>query len=46
MDYTRKYNELKNIFDPGIREINIPDSEIRMINMRFFSDSVSDSINK
>lgn len=44
MDYTRKYNELKNIFDPGIREINIPDSEIRMINMRFFSDSVSDSL--
>jgi Family of unknown function (DUF6051) len=44
MDYTRKYHELKTIFDPGMKAINIPDSEIRIINREFFSDSVSDSI--
>jgi pimeloyl-ACP methyl ester carboxylesterase len=43
MEYTRKYNELKNIFDPGSKKINIPGSDIRIVNIEFFSDSVSDS---
>ena len=40
MGYTRQYNELKNIFDPGIKEINIPGSDVRIINLEFYSDSV------
>ena len=43
MGYTRQYNELKNIFDPGIKEINIPGSDVRIINLEFSSDSVPDS---
>jgi hypothetical protein len=44
MEYTKKYNELKNVFDPDTRVINLPDSEIRIINLEFSSDPVSDSI--
>jgi hypothetical protein len=43
MRYTEKYNELKNIFDPFVKEIKIPGSEIRIVNLEFSSDSVSDS---
>ncbi len=43
MRYTEKYNELKNIFDPLAGEIKIPGSEIRIANLGFKSDSVSDS---
>ena len=43
MGYTRQYNELKNIFDLGIKEINIPGSDVRIINLEFSSDSVPDS---
>jgi hypothetical protein len=40
MGYTRQYNELKNIFDPGIKEIIIPGSDVKIINLEFYSDSV------
>jgi hypothetical protein len=43
MEYTRKYTELKNLFDPGVREIDIPGSDIRIINSRFSSDTGTDS---
>jgi len=43
MGYTRQYNELKNIFDPGIKEIIIPGSDVKIINLEFYSDSVPDS---
>jgi hypothetical protein len=44
MSYTEKYNELKNIFDPGVKVIDLPDSEIRIVNLEFQSESVADSI--
>ncbi len=47
MEYTSKYNELKNIFDPAAKEITIPGAEIKIVNVEFLSDSVPDSfINK
>ncbi|MEI6049100.1 MAG: DUF6051 family protein [Bacteroidota bacterium] len=41
MEYTKKYNELKSVFNPGTKEIKIPGSDIRIINTAFNSDSVS-----
>jgi hypothetical protein len=43
MEYTSKYNELKDIFDPAVREISIPGSEIRIINLEFLSEALPDS---
>jgi hypothetical protein len=41
MEYTKKFNELKNIFNPDVKEILIPDSTIKIVNERFASDPVS-----
>jgi hypothetical protein len=38
MSYTEDYHELKSVFDPGIKEIRIPGSSIRIINENFTSD--------
>jgi pimeloyl-ACP methyl ester carboxylesterase len=43
MEYTRKYNELKNIFNPDMKEIIIPGSDVRIINTEFRSDTGTDS---
>jgi hypothetical protein len=43
MEYTKKYIELKNIFNPDVKEIIIPGSDIRIINTRFSSDTGNDS---
>jgi pimeloyl-ACP methyl ester carboxylesterase len=43
MEYTRKYNEFKNIFNPNLKEIIIPGSDIRIINAGFFSDTGNDT---
>jgi hypothetical protein len=40
MEYTKKYNELKAVFDPDIKENIIPDSDIRIVNTFFTSDSM------
>ncbi len=42
MEYTKKYNELRSVFNPDIKEITIPGSDIRIINTGFTSDSMSD----
>jgi hypothetical protein len=42
MEYTRKYNELKAVFDPDIKENIIPDSDIRIVNTFFTSDPLPD----
>ncbi len=41
MEYTKKFNELKNVFNPDIKEILIPGSDIKIVNDRFASDPVS-----
>jgi hypothetical protein len=38
MEYTKKYNELKSLFDPDKDEIVIPDSHIKINNIAFHSD--------
>lgn len=38
MNYTSDYQELKKIFDPGLKEISIPRSSTRIVNIRFLSD--------
>lgn len=38
MSYTEDYHELKSVFNPGIKEIRIPGSSIRIINENFTSD--------
>jgi hypothetical protein len=38
MEYTKDYNELKSVFNPGVREIRIPGSFVRIVNERFISD--------
>jgi hypothetical protein len=43
MEYTREYNELKNVFNTDLKEIIIPGSDVRIINTGFFSDTGSDS---
>ncbi|MGD0340310.1 MAG: DUF6051 family protein [Bacteroidales bacterium] len=43
MEYTRKYKELKNIFNPDLKEIIIPGSDVKIINAGFFSDTGSDA---
>lgn len=40
MGYTQKYNELKSVFNPDIKEIKIPGSDIRIVNTGFSSDSM------
>ena len=42
MGYTGKHNELKSIFNPGLREISIPRSEMKIMNELFSSDFASD----
>ena len=37
-EYTKNYHELKSVFDPGIKEISIPGSEIRISILNFSSD--------
>ena len=47
MEYTKKYSELKSIFDPEQKEIEIPGSDIRIINSDFSSDVIpNDFLNK
>lgn len=47
MEYTKRYNELSLIFNPDIKEIKIPGSDIRIVNTEFTSVSLSDGfINK
>jgi len=47
MEYTQKYYELKAIFNPGLKEIIIPGSQIRILNLNFRSDTlVNDIVNK
>lgn len=47
MDYTIKYNELKNIFNTESREIQIPGSDIRIVNTDFISiPAVNDLYNR
>ena len=41
MGYTVRYSELASVFDPGLREMSLPGSGIRIINTGFVSDSVS-----
>ncbi len=41
MEYTKKYNELKNVFNPDIKEILIPGSDIKIVNERFVSNDES-----
>jgi hypothetical protein len=41
MEYTKKFNELKNVFDPDVKEILIPGSDIKIVNEHFASDPVS-----
>lgn len=43
MEYTSKYSELKDVFDPAVREISIPGSDIRIINTKFLSATLPDS---
>jgi hypothetical protein len=38
MEYTKKYNELKSVFNPDIKENMIPGSGIRIVNAQFSSD--------
>jgi hypothetical protein len=38
MEYTRTYNVLKSIFNPDMKEISIPGSDVRIVNARFSSD--------
>jgi hypothetical protein len=38
MEYTKEYNELKSVFNPGLREIRIPGSSVKIVNERFISD--------
>jgi hypothetical protein len=40
MEYTKKYNELKSVFDPDQKENSISGSDIRIVNTLFSSDSV------
>jgi hypothetical protein len=40
MEYTKKYNELKSVFNPEIKEIKIPGSDIRVVNSEFRSNIV------
>ena len=42
MEYTRRYEVLRSIFNPEINEIIIPGSEIRIINTVFTSDYSSE----
>lgn len=42
MEYTRRYEFLRSIFNPGINEISIPGSDIRIINTGFVSDYSSE----
>jgi len=47
MDYKRKHNELKKLFNDSSSKIRIPDSDILLYNIPFLSDPVSyDFINK
>jgi len=41
MEYTRKYNELKNVFNPDIKEVLIPGSCVKILNDYFISDPES-----
>jgi hypothetical protein len=41
MEYTKKFNELKNVFNPDVNEILIPGSDISIVNERFVSDEKS-----
>ena len=41
MEYTKKNNELRSVFDPDKNEIKIPGSDIRIVNLDFISDSIS-----
>lgn len=43
MDYTSKYNELKTIFNPDLREMDIPGSDIKIKNADFSSDIITDA---
>jgi len=46
-EYTEEFNELKSIFDPGIKEIKIPGSQVRIVNLIFSSGfKVSDFSNR
>jgi hypothetical protein len=42
MEYTKKYNELKSVFNPDINENIIPGSGIRIVNPQFSSDPMPD----
>jgi len=42
MEYTRRYEVLRSIFNPDKKEISIPDSEIRIISTEFTSDYSSE----
>ncbi|MCE5345261.1 MAG: DUF6051 family protein [Bacteroidales bacterium] len=39
MEYTKKYNELKSVFNPDTEEITIPGSKIKIYNVCFRSDT-------
>ncbi|HNW57976.1 MAG TPA: DUF6051 family protein [Bacteroidales bacterium] len=39
MEYTKKYNEFKSVFNPEMDEINIPGSKIKIHNVKFCSDT-------
>ena len=43
IEYTKKHNELRSVFDPDKMEIKIPGSNIKIINTGFISDSISSS---
>ena len=43
MEYTKKYNELKSVYNPDIKEIKIPGSDIRIVNTGFRSDYPTNS---
>jgi hypothetical protein len=38
MEYTKDFYKLKSVFDPGVNEIRIPGSPVRIVNERFTSD--------
>lgn len=42
MGYTQRYAELNSVFNPDIKEVNIPGSGIKIINSRFTSDYSAD----
>lgn len=46
MKYTERYNELKAIFSTEKSEINIPDTGISILNIKFRSDEMKDFISQ